>query len=77
MDYGRLIPHYETSAKGGVNIKALFRKIANALPGLEAAEGGAAGEKTELAESINLEDSNRPTAGAAEGEGDWGACGSC
>ena len=67
----------ETSAKGGVNIKALFRKIANALPGLEAAEGGAAGEKTELAESINLEDSNRPTAGAAEGEGDWGACGSC
>ena len=67
----------ETSAKGGVNIKALFRKIANALPGLEAAEGGAAGEKTELAESINLEDSNRPNAGAAEGEGDWGACGSC
>lgn len=27
--------HIETSAKGGVNIKALFRKIASSLPGME------------------------------------------
>ena len=31
----------EASAKAGYNVKALFRKIAQALPGME---GGAAGE---------------------------------
>ena len=30
----------ETSAKAGFNIKALFRKIAAALPGCESAAGG-------------------------------------
>ena len=30
----------ETSAKAGFNIKALFRKIAAALPGMEALGGG-------------------------------------
>ena len=32
----------ETSAKAGFNVKALFRKIAAALPGMEGAGGGAA-----------------------------------
>ena len=35
----------ETSAKAGFNIKALFRKIASALPGMEALGGGAAGKE--------------------------------
>jgi GTPase SAR1 family protein len=65
----------ETSAKGGVNIKALFRKIAAALPGMDAAEGGTPA-KSNLEESINLEDTNKPKAAGEEGE-DWGACGSC
>jgi Ras-related protein Rab-6A len=33
----------ETSAKAGFNVKALFRKIAASLPGLEGAAGGAGG----------------------------------
>ncbi len=32
----------ETSAKAGFNIKALFRKIAAALPGMDAAAAGGA-----------------------------------
>jgi len=33
----------ETSAKAGFNVKALFRKIAASLPGLEGSAGGAGG----------------------------------
>jgi Ras-related protein Rab-6A len=33
----------ETSAKAGFNVKALFRKIAASLPGMEGAAGGAGG----------------------------------
>ncbi|GBF92815.1 hypothetical protein Rsub_05434 [Raphidocelis subcapitata] len=33
----------ETSAKAGFNVKALFRKIAAALPGMDAAGGGGGG----------------------------------
>ena len=32
----------ETSAKAGFNVKALFRKIAASLPGMEAGAGGKA-----------------------------------
>ena len=36
----------ETSAKAGYNVKALFRKIAQALPGMEQqAEGGGSQSK--------------------------------
>ena len=35
----------ETSAKAGFNIKALFRKIASALPGMEALGAGKAGKE--------------------------------
>ena len=40
----------ETSAKAGFNVKALFRKIAAALPGMDAggAGGGAGGRGEEL-----------------------------
>ena len=58
--------------QGGVNIKALFRKIAAALPGMDSAEGAAPASKLE--ESINLEDTNKPKAPGEEA-GDWGACG--
>ena len=36
----------ETSAKVGANVKALFRRIAQALPGMEG-EGGAAGGESQ------------------------------
>ena len=35
----------ETSAKAGFNIKALFRKIATALPGMEGAGKGGGGKE--------------------------------
>lgn len=37
----------ETSAKVGANVKALFRRIAQALPGMEG-EGGAAGGESQM-----------------------------
>lgn len=40
----------ETSAKAGFNVKALFRKIATTLPGME----GAAGARAEDLVDINL-----------------------
>ena len=33
----------ETSAKAGYNVKQLFRRVAAALPGMEASDAGAAG----------------------------------
>jgi hypothetical protein len=33
----------ETSAKAGFNVKALFKKIAQALPGMDAPGGGTEG----------------------------------
>lgn len=36
----------ETSAKVGHNVKNLFRRIAQALPGMDGAEGAAASENT-------------------------------
>ena len=50
----------ETSAKVGANVKALFRRIAQALPGMEG-EGGAAG-----GESQSMYYLGRSTAGVFE-----------
>lgn len=58
----------ETSAKAGFNIKALFRKIAAALPGMEALSGG----KQEDLVDINLAPST-----AAKPGGGVGAASSC
>lgn len=55
----------ETSAKAGFNIKALFRKIAATLPGLEALNGS----KQEDLVDINL----AATSGAAGAPGSTGA----
>jgi Ras-related protein Rab-6A len=58
----------ETSAKAGLNIKALFRKIASALPGMGSV---AAQNKQEQAEQVKLSTStiqlegNKPTAPAS------------
>ena len=40
-DYG--VMFIETSAKGGTNVKSLFRKLALALPGMENGAGGGTG----------------------------------
>jgi Ras-related protein Rab-6A len=58
----------ETSAKGGVNIKALFRKIAGALPGLESVETKAVG----IVESVDLDPTKGDTSASAEV-----GCGAC
>jgi Ras-related protein Rab-6A len=43
----------ETSAKVGHNVKNLFKRIAQALPGMEGAESaGAAGNQSKFAEKI-------------------------
>ncbi|MEW5302419.1 MAG: hypothetical protein WDW38_002427 [Sanguina aurantia] len=54
----------ETSAKAGLNIKALFRKIAAALPGMESinAGKGEALEEVKLATSTVTLDSTKPAA---------------
>lgn len=60
----------ETSAKAGFNVKALFRKIAAALPGME---------NSQMAKDTDMIDvvlSPRPDAGAA-GAGGAGAASSC
>lgn len=60
----------ETSAKAGFNVKALFRKIAAALPGME---------NSHMAKDTDMIDvvlSPRPEAGAA-GSGTAGAASSC
>lgn len=59
----------ETSAKAGFNVKALFRKIAAALPGME---------NSQMAKDTDMIDvvlSPRPDAGGAGGEA--GAASSC
>ncbi len=43
----------ETSAKAGYNVKQLFRRVAAALPGMEAAAGAGAGEgKSDMTEVV-------------------------
>ena len=42
----------ETSAKVGHNVKNLFRRIAQALPGMEGAEGAAAAGNQSKSESL-------------------------
>ena len=46
----------ETSAKAGHNVKVLFKKIAQALPGMDkdadAANGGAAANKSKLESTV-------------------------
>ena len=65
----------ETSAKGGVNIKALFRKIAAALPGIDDAEAKeVAGPGKEETNVVSVEVGGENAGEAAE---DWGACGGC
>jgi Ras-related protein Rab-6A len=56
----------ETSAKAGFNIKALFRKIAAALPGMEALSSA----KQDDLVDINL----KTTSNAAQTEGKAGGC---
>jgi Ras-related protein Rab-6A len=56
----------ETSAKAGFNIKALFRKIAAALPGMEALSSA----KQDDLVDINL----KTTSTTAQTEGKPGAC---
>ena len=60
----------ETSAKAGFNIKALFRKIAAALPGLEALNAN----KQEDLVDINLAANTNNGGGAAGGGGSSCAC---
>jgi Ras-related protein Rab-6A len=43
----------ETSAKVGHNVKNLFRRIAQALPGMEGAEGAAAAGNQSKSSSLN------------------------
>eukprot|EP01066_Platyproteum_vivax_P008409 Platyproteum_vivax@DN3524_c0_g1_i1.p1 len=52
----------ETSAKAGANIKALFRKLAAALPGLDSATGPGAGEQM-----VDIQLKPTPTDSKAEG----------
>jgi Ras-related protein Rab-6A len=59
----------ETSAKAGFNVKALFRKVAAALPGLEALNQG---NKQEDLVDINL--ASGPGAGAAGAAGSASTC---
>ena len=60
----------ETSAKAGFNIKALFRKIAAALPGLEALNAN----KQEDLVDINLAATTAGGSGAAGGAASSCAC---
>ncbi|EFN52525.1 GTP binding protein [Chlorella variabilis] len=60
----------ETSAKAGFNIKALFRKIAAALPGMEALNSA----KQEDLVDINLAPSSAAKAGAGGSAGSTCAC---
>ncbi|CAN1188531.1 Ras-related protein RABH1e [Linum perenne] len=57
----------ETSAKAGFNIKALFRKIAAALPGMETLSS----TKQEDMVDVNLKSSN---ANASQSQGQSGGC---
>jgi len=49
----------ETSAKAGYNVKQLFRRVAAALPGMEASAGGEQGGKTDMTDVV-LKDEKIP-----------------
>ena len=73
-DFG--VMFIETSAKGGTNVKALFRKLALALPGME--NGGQSGlpgagmaPRTQGAVDVQLSNANRD---ADAGCGGWWVC---
>ena len=66
----------ETSAKGGVNIKALFRKIAGALPGIDEAEAKEVAGPGKDENIVSVEVGGDSAAGEAAAD-DWGACGGC
>eukprot|EP00163_Fabomonas_tropica_P003868 TRINITY_DN1344_c0_g1_i5.p2 TRINITY_DN1344_c0_g1~~TRINITY_DN1344_c0_g1_i5.p2 ORF type:complete len:102 (-),score=21.15 TRINITY_DN1344_c0_g1_i5:221-526(-) len=55
----------ETSAKAGVNVKVLFRKVASALPGMDKA--GPLGAKSEGMIDVNLRNAQPGAAGSAQG----------
>mmetsp|Transcript_22444 Transcript_22444/g.76242 ORF Transcript_22444/g.76242 Transcript_22444/m.76242 type:complete len:212 (+) Transcript_22444:325-960(+) len=57
----------ETSAKAGFNIKALFRKIASALPGMESLGAAAAAKQQEDLVDVKLTALNEKPAGGARG----------
>ncbi|CAM6093237.1 unnamed protein product [Calypogeia fissa] len=63
-DFG--VMFIETSAKAGFNIKALFQKIAAALPGMKALSSA----KQEDLVDVNL----KPTPNAPQSENKSGAC---
>ncbi len=51
----------ETSAKAGYNVKQLFRRVAAALPGMEASDAaGGAGEKPQNYREVVLNDDKLP-----------------
>jgi Ras-related protein Rab-6A len=56
----------ETSAKAGFNIKALFRKVASALPGID---NNALSRNTDLTEVILEPDRNKPSAQGSDAQG--------
>lgn len=77
-DYG--VMFIETSAKAGFNVKALFRKLALALPGMDAdGDNGATGgggsaeaQQVKLKTTVKLNDQN--TAAANDAGGPCSAC---
>ncbi len=50
----------ETSAKAGYNVKQLFRRVAAALPGMEATGGGAQGDQKSDMTEVVLKDTPVP-----------------
>lgn len=53
----------ETSAKLGHNVKTLFKRIAQALPGMEGSEAaGAAAAGAQTSQMIDVKTSNAPSA---------------
>lgn len=55
----------ETSAKAGYNVKQLFRRVAAALPGMEASEPGSTGAKPDMTEVV-LKDTPVPERSLSE-----------
>ena len=69
-DYG--VMFIETSAKGGTNVKSLFRKLALALPGMENGAGGGTGgapSVTVQARTVDVSATNAQPKEAAGGCG--------
>lgn len=50
----------ETSAKAGHNVKNLFKKIAQALPGMEGADGSAAASAQASSQMIDVKSTTTP-----------------